>query len=72
MTEQKYQFKLVQELAFAAFGAIGIFIFQVAADFDPETVQDWQTWAVALGGGLIRAAGVALLGVMGKAVVSRA
>ena len=41
--------------------AAGVFALQVAAEFEPATISDWRTWAVALGSGAVRAAAAAVL-----------
>ena len=56
-----YDFKRAPELAWVAGVAAGVFLLQVAAEFDPATITDWRTWAVALGAGAVRAAAAGLL-----------
>lgn len=56
-----YDFKMAPEIAWIAAVAAGVFALQVAAEFDPTTVTDWRTWAVALGSGAVRAAAAAVL-----------
>jgi hypothetical protein len=56
-----YKFKKLEELGWAAAIGAGIFGLQVLADFDPSTVTDWKTYAIASGAGALRAAGAAAL-----------
>ena len=56
-----YDFKKAPELAWIAAVAAGVFALQVAAEFDPATISNWRTWAVALGSGAVRAAAAAVL-----------
>ena len=52
----KYDFHAVEEIAWVAAVAAGTFALEVLIRFDPETMTDWQTWAISLGGGMVRAA----------------
>jgi hypothetical protein len=52
----RYDFKAVEEIGWAMAVGGGIFIFEILSQFEPETVTDWKTWAVSIGGGLVRAA----------------
>ena len=52
----KYDFKTVEEIGWAMAVGSGIFIFELLSRFEPETVTDWKTWIVSVGGGLARAA----------------
>lgn len=54
-----YDFKRLPELGWAVGIAIALVLFQVLVDFDPETVENWKTWAVAVGAAGTRAAGAA-------------
>ena len=55
-----YEFKR-DEFIWMVVVAAGIAVLQVFVQFDPATVVDWRTWAVALGGSAIRAgAGAAI------------
>jgi hypothetical protein len=53
----KYQFKPIQELYWSLATMCGIVLFQALLTLRPEEVNDWQVWAVALLGALIRAVG---------------
>lgn len=52
----RYEFKAFQEIGWAVAVGGGIFIFEVLSQFEPEVISDWETWAVSVGGGLVRAA----------------
>ena len=56
-----YNFKMLQELGWGLAVAAGLYVAQLAIAFEPETVQDWQTYIVAGVGGLVRVLGGALL-----------
>ena len=51
-----YDFKAIEEIGWAMAVGGGIFIFELLSRFEPETITDWKTWGVAVGGGLARAA----------------
>jgi hypothetical protein len=53
----RYTFRPLQELYWALLTGVGIVLFQALLTLEPEQVTDWQTWAVALGGALVRAVG---------------
>lgn len=53
----KYTFRPLQEFYWALVTSVGIVLFQALLTLEPEQVTDWQTWAVALGGALVRAVG---------------
>jgi len=59
-----YNFETVKELGWAVLIGVAIFAFEVAVNFEPETIQDWQTWSLAALGGAVRAAGGAALAVL--------
>ncbi len=52
----RYDFKTVEEVGWAMAVGGGIFIFEILSRFEPETITDRKTWAVSVGGGLVRAA----------------
>ncbi len=56
-----YDFKRLEEMAWASLTAAAVFAVQVLTSFDPDTVTDWKTWAVSLGAGAVRAAAAAVL-----------
>jgi hypothetical protein len=56
-----YNYKFLQEVLWAGAVAVGITLLTVLVTFDPEQVTDWQTWAVGLGGGAVRAFAAAVL-----------
>ena len=56
-----YNIKWIPELGWAAAFAVATYAAQVLADFDPDTISDWQTYAVAIGAGAVRVVGATLL-----------
>ena len=52
-----YKFRPLQELYWSLATMCGIVLFQAFLTLRPEEVNDWETWAVALGGALVRAVG---------------
>jgi hypothetical protein len=56
-----YDFKKIDEFAWAAVVAAGFVIIQALVTFDPETIVDWETWLVGIGGGAVRAAAAAVI-----------
>lgn len=65
----KYQFKLVQELVWAALFAAGFVLFTVLANMTAP--DDWTTWFGALGMGILRAVGAACLNVVRQWIGTR-
>ena len=61
-----YRFKRLQELAWFAGVAAGVFVLEILVRFDPETITDWRTWVVSLVGGMLRAAAGAVLAAITK------
>lgn len=59
-----YDFKRGWEIAWIAAVAAGVFALEMLVRFDPDAVTDWRTWGIALGGGMIRAAAGAVLGIL--------
>lgn len=57
----RYNFKILEELAWAGVVAVGITVLTVLVTFDPEKIADWETWFVGLGGGAVRAFAAAAL-----------
>lgn len=56
-----YRFKPLDELYWSVLTAGSIVLLTALVTLDPEAVADWRSWAVALGGGIVRAsAGAAL------------
>lgn len=56
-----YRFKALPELYWSVITSAATVLLLALVSFDPTTVNDWQTWAVALGAGMLRsAAGAAL------------
>ena len=64
----KYNFKLLEEVAWFAVVAAGIAVLETLIRFDPQTVTDWKTWAISLGGSAIRAAAGAAIARFTKGV----
>ena len=62
----QYDFKRVQELAWFALVAVGVFLLVLAADFDMDTITDWKAYGIAALSGAIRAGAAALLAQVGK------
>lgn len=52
----RYRFKPLPELYWGVAIAAGLVLLQGLVTLDPEAIKDWRTWAIALGGGAIRAA----------------
>jgi len=50
-----YVIKWGQETLWFLFLAVGIFVFTTVGDL--ESVEDWKTWAISVGGGLARVVG---------------
>ena len=61
-----YEFKRLPELAWIAGVAAGIFLLTILAQWDPDAITDWRSWAVGITGGCVRAAAAALLAAVGK------
>lgn len=51
-----YEFKRAEEIGWAMAVGGGIFLFEILSKFDADVVTDWETYAVSIGGGLVRAA----------------
>lgn len=71
MPDKNYIVKIGEEIAWVVITAAGTVIIIAATHFDPSTVTDWRTYAIALGASCVRAAGVAVLGMFGKAAVQK-
>lgn len=57
----KYRFKPLPELYWGVVIAASLVLLQALVTLDPETITDVRTWAIALGGGAVRAAAGAAL-----------
>ena len=56
-----YRFHAVPELYWSVVTSAATVLLLALVSFDPTTIDDWQTWLVALGAGMLRsAAGAAL------------
>ncbi len=70
----KYEFKVAQEAAFAFAVGAGTALIQIAVTFDPATITDWSTWAVASGAAVLRAGAAMTLPILirvGKKVLGK-
>lgn len=57
----KYRFRALPELYWSVLTSAATVLLLALVSFDPTTIDNWQTWAVALGSGMLRsAAGAAL------------
>ncbi len=56
-----YKFKKLEEVSWAVLVVVVMFAAQVLIEFDLEVIDDWETWAKALGAGAVRAAAGAVL-----------
>lgn len=56
-----YNFKAYEEAIWFVVVTAAIQVFTVLVDFDPETIIDWKSWAIALGGGVVRAVAAAII-----------
>lgn len=54
-----YDFKVLPELGWALGLAAVLFLFQLFVTFEPEAIEDWETWATAAAGGMARAVAAA-------------
>ena len=61
-----YVFKAKQELIWGVAIAAAVSVLQVLSDFEPSKIVSWQTWAIALGAGAVRAAAGAALAFMSR------
>lgn len=52
----KYEFKLVQEIAWGMAVGAGIFVFELLSQFDEGVFSNWESWSRAAVAGLLRAA----------------
>lgn len=56
-----YNFKFLEEILWAAGIAAALLVLQTLVLFDPSKIQDWSTWIITLGGGLVRAVAGAII-----------
>jgi len=61
-----YKFIVLREASWAGFIAITLVLLQALVGIQPEAVEDWKAWAIALGGAGIRAAAAAVLAAFTK------
>jgi hypothetical protein len=64
-----YDWKLA-ELGWFVVVALLTAVAQAAVEFDAATIAEWDTWAIAMGSGLVRAAGGAVLAFLAKRATS--
>lgn len=67
-----YNWKWVEELLWAVVTAVGFTFAQVILTTDFDTITDWRTWAVSLGGAMIRGALVGLATAIRSLIGARA
>jgi hypothetical protein len=67
----EYEFKALAELGWFVLVAAMTVLFQVLAEFDPSTIEDWRTWFIALGAAMVRAAAGAALAWLARRGVER-
>ena len=61
-----YNFKLIEELIWAAGISASVYILGELVFFNAATITDWHTWGIALASGSIRAAAGAMLAMIRK------
>lgn len=59
-----YNFKVVQEMAWAVGIAVAVYVVGELVFFDAEGVADWKKFGIALFSGAVRAAAAAVLTVL--------
>lgn len=67
-----YKFRPWQELFWGVMVAGAVVLLLELVGLQPEAVSDWRTWAVALGGGMIRAMAGAALDYIRRSIVDAA
>jgi hypothetical protein len=65
-----YKWKGGQELLWAVVVAVAVVLAQAAFIFDPDSIHDWRTYALALFASAVRATGGAILAFLGKLAVT--
>jgi hypothetical protein len=61
-----YKFVVIREAGWAAFIAVALVVLQALVGIQPELIEDWKTWAIALGGAGLRAGAAALIAAFTK------
>lgn len=61
-----YNFKLIQELGWAALTGAVVAVAQIMFVFRPEEISDWRLWIVTAAGAIARAVGAALVTAIGS------
>lgn len=62
-----YQFRFKPEALWFVGVAALTAILQILITFDPAKIENWQTWAIALGAAAVRAAAGAAIHALGSA-----
>ena len=62
----KYEWKMLAEAGWFALVAVVVVALEALVKFNPDTIDDWQTYGIALGGAAVRAAAGALLAAFTK------
>ncbi len=57
----RYDFKMLEEVAWACVVAVAVFAVQLLVEFDAAEVEDWRAYGVAAGSGAVRVVGAVLL-----------
>lgn len=61
-----YKFVVIREAGWAAFIAVALVFLQALVGIQPEAIEDWKTWAIALGGAGVRSAAAAVIAIFTK------
>ena len=64
----QYEFKALPEVLWAAAVGAGTAGLEILIHFDPEVIASWETWAIASGAAVVRAAAAAALPVFVRVV----
>ena len=67
----RYDFKLGQELLWAAVAAVVTVVLTALYELDAEAVTNWQTWGTGVGIAAIRSAAGAALAILGRGALSK-
>ena len=63
-----YEFKVLPEVLWAAVVGAGTAGLEILIHFDPEVIADWETWVIASGAAVVRAAAAAAMPVFVRVV----
>ena len=64
----QYELKALPEVLWAAAVGAGTAGLEILIRFDPEVITEWETWAIASGAAVVRAAAAAALPVFVRIV----